>query len=93
MSMVAERGDERVGVIGHRLDGVGHADSSVVEGDDAVVLCDRFNEGGVPVVQCGGEVDEEDNGNARSAAQFAISESDAAAGGGGACRYDVMVPW
>ena len=60
-----ECSDEGVGVVGHRLDGVGNgpgggSDAAVVEGDDVVLLCDRVDDPGVPVVQRGGEVDQED---------------------------------
>ena len=90
-----ECGDEGVGVVGHRLDAVGHLagggpDAAVVEGDDVVVLGDRVDDAGVPVVQGRGEVDEEDDGDAALRSQFAVGVGDAAGGDGAgrrlACR-------
>ena len=77
--------DEGVGVVGHRLDGVGNgsgggSDAAVVEGDDVVLLCDRVDDPGVPVVQRGGEVDEEDDGNPAPRAEFAVGVGDARCG-------------
>ncbi len=77
----AECGDEGVGVVGHRLDGVGNSagggtDAAVVERDDVVLLGDRVDDPRVPVVQRGGEVDEEDDGDAALGAEFAIGVGD-----------------
>jgi hypothetical protein len=63
-----ERFDERVGVVGHRLDRVGNRPgggsyAAVVESDDVMPLCDRIDDPRIPVVQRGGEVDEEDHGD------------------------------
>ena len=80
-----ECADEGVGVVGHRLDGVGHgsgggSDAAVVEGDDVVLLCDRIDDPGIPVVQRGGEVDEEDDGNPALGPEFAVGVGDASGG-------------
>ena len=82
-----ERLDEGVGVVGHRLDAVGHlagggADAAVVEGDDVAVLRDRVDDARVPVVQGRGEVDEEDDGDAALRSQLAVGVGDAAGGDG-----------
>ena len=63
-----ECGDERVGVVGHRLDGVGNgpgggSHAAIVESDDVMLLCYGIDDPGIPVVQRGGEVDEEDHRN------------------------------
>ena len=92
-----ERGDEGVGIVGHRLDGVGDgagggSDAAVVEGDDVVSLGDRVDDAGVPVVQRGGEVDEEDDGDAAVGAEFAVGVGDtpAVTVRAGAALYEVM---
>ena len=82
-----ERLDEGVGVVGHRLDGVGHlagggADAAVVEGDDVVVLRDGVDDARVPVVQRRGQVDEEDHRDAALRAELAVGVGDAAGGDG-----------
>ena len=63
-----ECGDERVGVVGHGLDGVGNGSggrshAAAVEGNDTMLPSDGIDDPGVPVVQRGGEVDEEDHRN------------------------------
>jgi len=69
--------DERVGVVGHRLDAVGNgaggaADTAVVEGDDVVVVRDGVDDAGVPVVQRRSQVHEEHDGNAALRAQLPV---------------------
>ena len=93
----AERSDEGVGVIGHRLDGVGNRsggcpDAAVVEGDDVVVLGDGVDDPGVPVVQGRGEVDEEDDGDPALRPQLTVGVGDAPGGDGarGRVLYDVI---
>ena len=90
----AERLDEGVGVVGHRLDAVGNlagggADTAVVEGDDVVVLRDGVDDPRVPVVQGRGEVDEEDDGDAALRAQLAVGVGDAAGGDGAGRRFGI----
>jgi hypothetical protein len=50
-----ECGDERVGIVGHRLDGVGSipgggSHAAVVESDNVMPLCDRIDDPRIPVV-------------------------------------------
>src|SRR5918994_1086289 len=79
----AERLDEADSVVGHRLDAVGHgagggADATVVEGDHVVPLGDRVDDARVPVVQRGGEVDEEDHRDSTFRSQLAVGVGDVA---------------
>ena len=81
-----ECGDEGIGVVGHRLDGVGNgpgggSHAAVVDSDDVVVLGDRIDDPGIPVVQRGGEVNEEDHGNFALRPQFAVGVGHARRGG------------
>ena len=81
----AEGPDERDGVLRHRLDGGGRgagrgADAPVVEDDDPVLGGDAVDDPGIPVVQDGGEVGEEDHGDAGGRADPAVGEVDAADG-------------
>ena len=67
----------------HRLDGVGRgaargADAPVVEGDDPVLRGDAVDDSGVPVVQDGGQVGEEDHRDAGRRAELAVGEVDTA---------------
>ncbi len=85
--VVAERGDELVGVVGGLFDGVGNlsgrgADTTLVEGDDVPVLRDGVDDAGVPVVQGRGEVDEEDDGDAALRAKLPVGVGGAADGDG-----------
>ena len=70
----------------------GGADAAVVEGDDMVAPGDRIDDARVPVVEVGGEVDEEDDGDPALRPQLAIGVGDAAGGDRacGAFAYDVM---
>ncbi len=99
----AERADEGVGVVGHRLDAVGNlagggADAAVVERDDVVLLGDRVDDARVPVVQVRREVDEEDHGDPALRPELTIGVGHAAGGdGAGRClrvgRDDGVVCW
>ena len=78
-----QRPDEGDGVVRHRLDGVGRgaargADAPVVEGDDPVLRGDAVDDSGVPVVQDGGQVGEEDHRDAGRRAELAVGEVDTA---------------
>ena len=87
----AERADEGVGVVGHRLDAVGNlagggADAAVVERDDVVLPGDRVDDARVPVVQVRREVDEEDHGDPALRPELTIGVGHAAGGdGAGRC--------
>jgi hypothetical protein len=90
----SQGGNKRVGIVGHRFDGVGdgsggRSDAAVVEGDDVVSLGDRVDDPRVPVVQCGGEVDEEDDGDAAPGPEFAVGVGDVAGGHGARRRLAV----
>ena len=99
----AERADEGVGVVGHRLDAIGNpagrgADAAVVERDDVVLPGDRVDDARVPVVEGRGEVDEEDHGDPALRSELAIGVGHAAGGdGAGRClrvgRDDGVVSW
>ena len=70
VDLLGDRGaDEGDRVLRHRLDGVGRgtargADAPVVEGDDPVLRGDAVGDSGVPVVQDGGQMGEEDHRDA-----------------------------
>jgi hypothetical protein len=79
----AERADEGVGVVGHRLDAVGNlsrggADAAVVERDDVMVLGDGVDDPRVPVVQGCRKMDEEDHGDPALRPELAVGEGHAA---------------
>jgi hypothetical protein len=87
----AERPDERVGVVGHRLDAVGNlsrggADAAVVERDDVMVLGDGVDDPWVPVVQGRRQVNEEDDRDPALWSELAVGVGHAADGdGAGRC--------
>ena len=77
-----QRPDEGDRVVRHRVDRVGGgaargADAPVVEGDDPVLRGDAVDDSGVPVVQDGGQVGEEDHRDAGRRAELAVGEVDA----------------
>src|SRR5215218_314484 len=79
----AEGTDEDGGVAGHLLDGrrcgpAGGTDTSVVEGDDPMLGSDAVHDSGVPVVQDGGQVGEEDHWHAGGWAELTVGEGRAA---------------
>ena len=98
----AEGTDEGDGVAGHLLDGrrrgpAGGTDTSVVEGDDPMLGGDAVHDSGVPVVQDGGQVGEEDHRHAGGWAELSVGEGHAAGVDGlGGCvvpRRVTAAPW
>ena len=78
-----QRADEGDRVLRHRLDRVGRgtarrADPPVVEGDDPVLRGDAVDDSGIPVVQDGGQVGEEDHRDTGRRAELAVGEVDTA---------------
>ena len=85
--VVAERCDEPVGIVGHRLDRGGHgagrgAEPAVVERDHVMPLRDRIDDARIPVVQVGREVDEEHDRDPARGAELPVGERDVAGGDG-----------
>ena len=79
----AQGPDERDRVTRHGLDGVRGlagrgADAAVVEGDHVVPGGDAVDDSRVPVVKDGGEVADQDYGDAAARAQLAVGEVDTA---------------
>ena len=74
-----QRADEGDGVAPHLIDlmwyrGAGRTDSAVVEGDHPVVSGDAVDDPWIPVVENCGQVVQEDHGNVRAGAEFAIGK-------------------
>src|SRR5215203_6228189 len=75
----AEGTNEGDGVARHLLDGrrrgpTGGTDTSVVEGDDPMLGSDAVHDSGVPVVQDGGQVGEEEDRHAGGWAELSVGE-------------------
>src|SRR5215212_8934792 len=82
-----QRADERDGVLGHRLDGVGRlasggTDAAVVEGDDPVLCGDSVDHPRVPVVEDPRQVHEEDDRDTGLRAELAVGEIHPTSGDG-----------
>src|SRR5205085_8037592 len=85
-----ERADERDGVLGHRLDGVGRlgsggTDAAVVEGDDPVLCGDSVDHPRVLVVEVPCQMHEEDDRDTFHTdlrAELAVGEIDTTSGDG-----------
>ena len=83
----SQRADERDSVLCHCLDCVwrlalGTADAAIVEGDHAMLRRDAIDDPGVPVVEVGGQVIQEDHRYAVIDPQLPVDESGAAHGDG-----------
>ena len=82
-----QRADERDGVLGHRLDGVGRlasggTDAAVVEGDDPVLGGDSVDHPRVPVVEDPSQVHEEDDRDTGLRTELAVGEIHPTSGDG-----------